>query len=186
MDAAGSVILESTQDFELERCGPIEMLATFAADGRGNVYVRTPQTPVKEAAEPFTEDQFDAARESFTQGWSRDLRTGAQVKLPSEEWMQRIDIWQSQVASITRVHYQGAERLSYGAGFYQHYFGPEEGWPIVALAKWGRGDEAQRQAEIMLSAENRDKSNVHHQSRNGTSAWYTAEVARLTRRPGLA
>jgi hypothetical protein len=71
--------------------------------------------------------------------------------------------------------------LSYGAYFYQAYFGPEEGWPIVALAKWGRGAEAQRQAEIMLSAENRDKSNVHHQSRNGTSAWYAAEVALLTR-----
>ncbi len=95
--------------------------------------------------------------------------------------MQRIDIWQSQVAAITRVDYQGRERLSYGAYFYQAYFGPEEGWPIVALAKWGRGAEAKRQAEIMLSAENRDKSNVHHQSRNGTSAWYAAEVARLTR-----
>jgi hypothetical protein len=32
----------------------------------------------------------------------------------------------------------------------------------------------------MLSAENRNKDNVHHQSRNGAFAWYAAEVARLT------
>ena len=181
LDGAGKVILESAQEFELESCGPVEMLATFVPDADGNVYLRTPQTESKVGESAFDKQQYEAALATFDDEWSRDLRAGAQVRLPSEEWMQRIDIWQSQVAAITRVHYQGAERLSYGAGFYQAYFGPEEGWPIVALAQWGRGEEARRQAEIMLSAENRDKTNVHHQSRNGTSAWYTAEVARLTR-----
>jgi hypothetical protein len=93
--------------------------------------------------------------------------------------MERIDIWRSQLAAITRVHYQGRERLAYGAYFYQAYFGPEEGWPIVAHALWGLPDEARRQTEIMLSPENRSKDNVHHQARNGVFAWYAAEVARL-------
>lgn len=181
LDGAGKVILESAQEIKLESCGPVEMLATFVPDADGNVFLRTPQTKSEVDETAFDAQQYEAARKLFEIGWSRELRAGAQVRLPSEEWMQRINIWQSQVAAITRVHYQGAERLSYGAGFYQAYFGPEEGWPIVALAQWGRGEEAKRQAEIMLSAENRDKTNVHHQSRNGTSAWYTAEVARLTR-----
>lgn len=181
VDATGNVVLESAEDFELETSGPIEMRVTFEADGEGCVFIRTPQTASKSVAAPFDQEQIETARTDFQESWSRDLRSGAQVKLPSPEWMRRIDIWQSQVAAITRVQYQGAERLSYGAGFYQAYFGPEEGWPVVALAQWGRSAEAKRQAEILLSAESRDKSNVHHQSRNGTAAWYAAEVARLTR-----
>jgi len=180
VDAAGKLLLSSAQDFQLTSIGPVEMLATFRPDAAGNVFLRTPQTDTKPAALPLDGLAFDSACREFEAGWVRSLRSGALAELPSAEWMRRIDIWQSQVAAITRVEYQGQERLSYGAYFYQAYFGPEEGWPIVALAKWGRGAEAKRQAKIMLSAENRDKSNVHHQSRNGTSAWYAAEVARLT------
>ena len=67
--------------------------------------------------------------------------------------------------------------------------GPISTRRILAPKKAGRlsrsrsgaaATKRKRQAEIMLSAENRDKPNVHHQSRNGTSAWYAAEVARLT------
>lgn len=180
VDADGKLLLESAQQFELAPCGPTESLATFDPDERGRVYVRTPQTARTPSTSDFESNDYERAEVDFTRSWCTELRSGARACVPSREWMERIDIWQSQVASITRVHYQGAERLSYGAGFYQYYFGPEEGWPIVALAKWGRSAEAQRQAEIMLSAENRDKSHIHHQSRNGTAAWYTAEVARLT------
>jgi hypothetical protein len=180
VDGADRLILASAHDFQLEAIGPVETLATFVPDTNGNVYVCTPQTVAVDVATPLTAESYNKTEKEFARSWSNDLRTGARVNLPSAEWMQRIDGWQSQVAAITRVEYQGRERLSYGANFYQAYFGPEEGWPIVALAQWGRGTEAQRQAEIMLSAENRDKSNVHHQSRNGTSAWYAAEVARLT------
>lgn len=180
VDAFGRLILESSEEVALAACGPVEMLAAFEPDDQGDVYLRTPQTETAMADTSFDADMYRRKEAEFTQLWSQELRSGAQVRVPSPEWMRRIDIWQSQVASITRVHYQGAERLSYGAGFYQAYFGPEEGWPIVALARWGRDEEAKRQAEIMLSAENRDKSNVHHRSRNGTAAWYTAEVARLT------
>ena len=180
LDGAGKLILASAQVVRLDAIGPVEMLATFAPDADGNVYVRTPQTDADHAPPSMEAETYKTAEQDSTRSWAKDLRTGARVNLPSPEWMRRIDIWQSQVAAITRVNYGGAERLSYGAYFYQAYFGPEEGWPIVALAQWGRGAEAKRQAEIMLSAENRDKSNVHHQSRNGTSAWYAAEVARLT------
>jgi len=180
VDRWDHLILESAQEFQLEEIGPVEMLLTFTADSNGNVFLRTPQSETSQPASQFVASDFAAARQEFEQFWSDLVRQGAQVTLPSAEWMQRIDIWQAQLAAITRVHYQGQERLSYGAYFYQAYFGPEEGWPMVALAQWGRADEAQRQAEIMLSAKNRSKENVHHQSRNGAFAWYAAEVARLS------
>jgi hypothetical protein len=180
VDRWDRVILESAQEFELVDIGPVEMLLTFAADESGNVYLSTPQTTVSPSSSQLTVDDWIAARQNFERFWAKLLSQGAQATLPSDEWMRRIDLWKSQVAAITRVHYRGAERLSYGAYFYQAYFGPEEGWPIVALALWGHGAEAQRQAELMLSAENRSKENVHHQSRNGAFAWYAAEVARLT------
>ena len=180
IDRWDHLLLESAQDFQLEALGPVEMLLTFTADEKGNVYLRTPQTDSAQPTSPFASSNFMAAQQQFEQFWSKLLRQGAQLTLPSAEWMKRIHIWQAQLAAITRVHYQGQERLSYGAYFYQAYFGPEEGWPIVALAQWGRAEEAQRQVEIMLSAENRNKENVHHQSRNGAFAWYAAEVARLT------
>lgn len=179
IDPWDKIVLESAQDFTLETIGPVEMLLTFTPTKNGSVYLRTPQSEVAKSDRRFSEFEFLAAQKNFESFWSSLLNKGAQALLPDIEWMKRIDIWKSQVAGITRVNYQDQERLSYGAYFYQAYFGPEEGWPIVALAQWGQADEAKRQAEIMLSAENRSKENVHHQSRNGAFAWYAAEVARL-------
>ncbi|MCA9231079.1 MAG: hypothetical protein KDA57_10530 [Planctomycetales bacterium] len=180
IDRWDNLIIESAQDFRLEQLGPVEMLLTFDADERGDVYLRSPQVETSASAKRFGVSDFHTVSQAFEEYWYGFLHTGAQVSLPSAEWMKRIDIWKSQLAAITRVHYQNQERLSYGAYFYQAYFGPEEGWPIVALAQWGHAAEAQRQAEIMLSEENRSKENVHHQSRNGAFAWYATEVARLT------
>ncbi len=179
-DAQGRDILVSEQPFTLEPLGPVEMLAVFSADAQGNVYLQTPQTPTTAGLSP---DAFGPAKSAFVAAWTTRLGLGAQARLPSPEWMERIDAWRAQIESITRVTYDGRERLSYGAYFYQAYFGIEEAWPIVALALWGRGDEAQRQAEIMLELENLAKDNVHHQSRNGAGPAAAAAVARLTNDP---
>ena len=45
--------------------------------------------------------------------------------------------------------------------------------------RWNRHSEACRQAAIMLEDENLDKSNVHHQSRNGAAPWAAAIVSKL-------
>ena len=179
-DAGGRAILVSAQPFTLEPLGPVEALAVFSADAQGNVYVQTPQTPHTATTAGILPAAFEQAKSAFLTAWTARLGLGAQAKLPSPEWMERIDAWRSQVESITRVNYDGKERLSYGAYFYQAYFGIEEAWPIVALALWGRGDEARRQAEIMLEPENLAKDNVHHQSRNGAGPAAAAAVARLT------
>jgi len=179
-DAWGRAVLVSAQPFTLEPLGPVEMLAVFAADPQGSVYLQAPQAPETATTEGFSPAAFGPAKSAFVTAWTARLGAGAQAKLPSPEWMERIDAWRTQIESITRVNYEGRERLSYGAYFYQAYFGIEEAWPIVALALWGRGDEAQRQAEIMLEPENLAKDNVHHQSRNGAGPAAAAAVARLT------
>jgi hypothetical protein len=180
LDAQGKAVLISANPFTIELLGPVEMLAVFSADKKGNVVLQTPQNPDTGSSTGISSATFTRAKKQFIREWSARLRTGAQAQLPSSEWMERIDAWHSQVESITRVKYQGKERLSYGAYFYQAYFGIEEAWPVVALALWGCGDEAQRQAAIMLEPENLSKDNVHHQSRNGAGPAAAAAVARLT------
>jgi len=179
-DERGDAVLASGQRFTLEPLGPVEMVAVFSADAQGDVYIQTPQTPGSGLTTKVLPAAFEHSKGAFVAGWRARLAAGAQAQLPSHEWMERIDAWRSQIESITRVRYEGRERLSYGAYFYQAYFGIEEAWPVVALALWGRGDEAQRQAGIMLEPENLSKENVHHQSRNGAGPAAAAAVARLT------
>jgi len=177
-DARGHVVLAASGPFELSPLGPLEMLLVFARGADGPVEIETPQTPLPAGALPAVTPA--AAEAELIRDWAARETAGARVRVPDPEWQRRIDLWRSQVESITRVTYDGRERLSYGAYFYQAYFGIEEAWPVAALAYWGRGDEARRQADIMLEPENLDKSNVHHQSRNGAGPLAAATVARLT------
>ncbi|MBP8257545.1 MAG: hypothetical protein KAX37_09485 [Opitutaceae bacterium] len=186
LDADGNLLLAASQPFTLERSGPLEELLIFPLPSDGRVEVTTPQLPEFPPPSAAIDDSYAAAEKSFIAGWKQDLERGAQVRVPDARWMEQIDSWHSQVGTITRVNYAQedepvAERLSYGAYFYQYYFGIEEGWSALSLAKWGRFDEAQRQAEIMLRPDNLRKSNIHHQSRNGMAPLVAATVARLSR-----
>ncbi len=183
LDADGNILLSAAQPFTLEPLGPLEKLLVFPLPADGLVQIVTPQAPSPACA---AKEAFAAAEKSFIAKWTRHLALGAQVRLPDPQWMERIDIWRSQVGTITRVRYAQddkpvAERLSYGAYFYQYYFGIEEAWPAISQAQWGRFDEARRQVEIMLRPDNLDKTNVHHQSRNGIAPLAAATVARLSR-----
>ena len=180
LDQHDRVLLKSRNQFEVEDLGSFEDLLLFTPQADGSVELCTPQRDsiAIEGSESFPD--FSAVEAEFQQSWESRLKSGAQARVPSVEWMNRIDAWKTQVDAITRVHYQGRERLSYGAYFYQYYFGIEEAWPVIALAQWNQPREAWRQAEIMLDRENLDKENVHHQSRNGAAPWAAAVVARLT------
>ncbi len=185
LDADGNLVLAAAQPFTLESLGPVEKLLLFPLSSDGRVELTTPQAPGSLRSTAAGES-FAEAEQAFISEWRRELSRGAQVRLPDPQWMERIDIWRSQVGGITRVRFAQeaepvAERLSYGAYFYQYYFGIEEAWPAVAEAQWGRFDEGQRQAGIMLRSDNLDKSNVHHQARNGAAPLAAATVARLSR-----
>ncbi|MBI5708014.1 MAG: hypothetical protein HZC36_13615 [Armatimonadetes bacterium] len=68
------------------------------------------------------------------------------------------------------------DRMVYGAfpSVYDNsFFGPEEGWATLALAEWGLKDDAERIFRgTFLTKEFIDKSDRHHQYRNGNLGKY--------------
>ena len=178
-DEAGSVVLRSSEPVRILHEGISETFIEFDAR-HPEVYLSTPQVRTVDLYKPLRGNAFRNACGKFEKKWDSILAIGAAVCLPSFEWNSRIDSWLSQISSITRIRLDGRERLSYGSYIYCHYyFGIEEGWSTVANALWGRQEEAKQQVGIILSDENLDKGNYHHQYRNGLSSWYAAIVARL-------
>ena len=158
IDAWDHLILESAQPFELEAIGPVEMLLTFAADEEGNVDLRTPQAETVTGGRHVGRRAFCRSAEGVRAHLVRTTcGQGAQATLPSAEWMKRIDIWRSQVAAITRVHYQGQERLELRGLLLPGLLRPGRGLADRGPGAVGSGEEARRQADIMLSAENREQ-----------------------------
>jgi hypothetical protein len=178
-DETGSVVLRSSEPVRILHAGISETFIEFGSR-HAVVYLSTPQVRTVDLYKPLTEKAFRSAQEKFEKKWDSILAIGASACLPSEEWNSRIDSWLSQISSITRIRLDGKERLSYGSYIYcRYYFGIEEGWSTVAHALWGRQKEAKKQVGIILSDENLNKENHHHQYRNGLSSWYAAIVARL-------
>ncbi len=178
-DEIKSVVLRSSAPIHILHSGISETLLEFDA-GHPEIFLSTPQKRTENLSKAITRKEFQEAFAKFEKKWNTILSDGACAKLPSAEWNRKIDSWLSQTSSITRIQLEGKDRLSYGSYIYCHYyFGIEEGWSTVALALWGKQEEAKKQAQIILSKENLDKGNYHHQYRNGLSSWYAAEVARL-------
>jgi hypothetical protein len=178
-DKAGSVVMRSSVPVRILHSGLSEVILEFDPED-SEIYLSTPQIRTDNLSTSISGEDFQEAHEKFENKWSNLLSAGSHAELPSAEWKGKIDSWLTQVCSITDIKIEGREQLSYGAYFYKAYFGVEEGWPAVALARWGNIAESERQAEILLSKENLDKSNYHHQYRNGLSSWYAASIARLT------
>ena len=132
--------------------------------------------PVKETA-AVNKVSVRESREFFRKYWQHMLEGKARLDLPEQPLN---DLYKNLLAQAMIVLRDGQE-LKYGAYWYEDYFGLEEGWPIVALAQYGHMDQAQSAIEIMLSPELMDKSNYHHQYRNGLGAMYASQVYRLSR-----
>jgi hypothetical protein len=180
MDEIGSIVVHSSAPIEILHSGISEIFLEFDAEN-SEIYLSTPQVRTENLSRPVTGRYHQQARNKFEKKWNATLSDGACADLPSAAWNEKIDSWLSQISSITRISLDGRERLSYGSYIYCHYyFGIEEGWSTIAHALWGKGEEAKKQAMIILSEENLDKSDHHHQYRNGLSSWYAATVARLT------
>jgi hypothetical protein len=116
------------------------------------------------------------SRERFRRYWRKTLEGTARLDLPEPPLNDLVRNLLAQVLIILRDR----QELKYGAYWYEDYFGVEEGWPIVALAQYGHASEAWTAIETMLSPELMDKSNYHHQYRNGLASMYAAQVYRLT------
>jgi hypothetical protein len=118
-----------------------------------------------------------ASRARFEKWWTSYLNSGMRLDLPEPELN---NIYRSLLAQSLIITRDGDDRVAYGAYFYESYFGIEEGWPAVALAQYGFGDEAQKILSIMLSPKLMEKKGQHYQYRNGLDPWYAIWIYRLT------
>jgi hypothetical protein len=132
--------------------------------------------PVKESA-AVQKVSVKESREGFRKYWRQLLEGNSRLDLPEQPLN---DLYKNLLAQAM-ITLRDGQKLKYGAYWYEDYFGVEEGWPIVALAQYGHRDQAQSAIEIMLSPQLMDKSNYHHQYRNGLAAMYASQVYRLSR-----
>ncbi len=121
--------------------------------------------------------RLQEGRDRFRRYWSEQLQGNVKLSLPEPPLN---DIHRNLVAQAMII-LNDEQKLKYGAYWYEWYFGVEEGWPITALAQFGHPDLAKTAIRTMLSQELTDKSNYHHQYRNGLAPMYAAQVYRLTR-----
>lgn len=130
------------------------------------------------AAEPLRSFDWDASLREFRAYWRQKLDAGMKIGVPEP----RLNaIYRNLLAQSLIITLDGDSVVRYGAYAYESYFGLEEGWPAVALAQFGYPAEAQKILSIMLSPALMNKSNYHHQYRNGLEGWYAATIYRLTR-----
>jgi len=132
--------------------------------------------PVKDSSS-VQKVNIPESRERFRRYWRGMLEGTTRLDLPEPPLNELIRSLLAQALIVLR----DGQKLKYGAYWYEDYFGVEEGWPIVALAQYGQSSQALPAIEMMLSPELMDKSNYHHQYRNGLAAMYTTQVYRLTR-----
>jgi len=132
--------------------------------------------------EPLADDShlaaydWGAARQRFRTFWETTISSGMKLELPEPQLNL---IYKNLIAQSEIITLDG-DRVKYGAYSYEDYFGVEEGWPAVALAQYGHSELAERIASLMLSPHLMDKTNYHHQYRNGLDPWYAITIYRLT------
>lgn len=119
------------------------------------------------------------AREEFRRRWDELLAKGAQVRFPDERFS---NVWRACVSQLWLSLEDGVMPYGIFPSIYDGVVnGVEEGWSILALAYAGYPEDAQRiLSKTYLTPEHLNKSNRHHQYRNGLTAQYAAELFRIT------
>jgi hypothetical protein len=139
-------------------------------------FIPAPDAPAVSPGQ-LTKITWPAMRSRFEAWWNDTLTSRMRIDVPEREFN---DIYKSLLAQTLIITRDGEDRVSYGAYFYESYFGIEEGWPAVALAQYGYGEEAQKILDIMLSPKLMVKEGQHYQYRNGLDPWYAIWIYRLT------
>lgn len=177
-DADGKVVLTASAAGEFggtphERVLAFDVALPPSAERSFEFVLPSVDAPSHDAA-ALLATGFAAARERFVDHW-RALFAAVRFDLPDPRWN---DLRRSLLAQVSIALLDG-DRLKYGAGVYEDYYGLEEGWPTVALAQFGLARAAQQAAGAMMSADRLDPRNYHHQYRNGLAPTAAAAVARL-------
>lgn len=120
---------------------------------------------------------WDRSLARFRDFWNRTLASGAEFDLPDPDLNR---IYRNLLAQCLIIAMDGENQVKYGSYSYESYFGIEEGWPAIALAQYGHHRDAQQMLSAMLSPRLMDKSNYHHQYRNGLEPWYAVTAYRMS------
>jgi hypothetical protein len=130
-------------------------------------------------SEPRAAFDIDRAWEETQQLWVEPLRHAAEYWVPEPGLNQLREMLLTQLLVTA-----DGDTMPYGAfpSVYDKVVnGVEEGWCILALAEWGLLDRAKRLMDgTILTAENQDKANRHHQYRNGLQAMYAWRLYELS------
>lgn len=175
----GQLVLATDRELEYAP-GPEHRLQSHSSLSPGEEKSLEMVVPLDEH-DPLTEaPSFAQAAAQAEEFWAEETRGLCQVALPDAHLLRLRDalIRQSLMSSEGDILPYGI----YPSVYSGEVFGVEEGWPILALAYWGLGEEAQRfLSATYLTREHLDKSSRHHQYRNGLTAQYVWELYQLTR-----
>ncbi len=130
---------------------------------------------VDEPLKAMPELDVKTLRNEFKDYWTGLMAKVATIDIPEKPFN---DLVKNLLAQCLIITLDGDE-VRYGAYFYESYFGIEEGWPAVALAQYGFGDEAKQVLRTMLKPQFMNKGDYHHQYRNGLDPWYAIMIGRL-------
>lgn len=180
-NAAGEIVLFAQNPFELTGNALEHILSSSVELAPGaskelHFIVPSVNEPLTNIA-ALRSWRLQESRDRFRRYWGEQLKGKVKLSLPESPLN---DIHRNLLAQAMIILNDG-QKLKYGAYWYEWYFGVEEGWPITALAQFGHPDMAKTAIRMMLSPELMDKSNYHHQYRNGLASMYAAQVYRLTR-----
>ena len=111
----------------------------------------------------------------FQQIWSDAVTSECSAHLPDP----MLEALRQKLITQLLVTAEG-DFMPYGAfpsAYDNDFYGPEEGWCIQALAEWGHADLAKRFFRATFLTESYgDKTNRHHQYRNGLLAKYAHDL----------
>jgi len=122
---------------------------------------------------------FDGALATFRSRFREFYESGMQVTVPEE----RINsAWHYFLSQIALADYEG--KMTYGpypTRYDNSIWGIEEGPPMVSYAEFGHGETAmQWMSNTYLNAHHLDKSNYHHQYRNGLTPMFVRKLFNVT------
>jgi hypothetical protein len=143
--------------------------------------------PIEAGIESYRSISFDGALASFRQYWDDALATATSFEVPEP----RVNRMAKAVLAQCFVNGDG-DVMPYGSApsvYEGSLFGIEESYPILALAMFGFGSDAQRYLDgtyltrqfLKKAEEYKDSEDRHQQYRNGLQPHYAVSAYRFTR-----
>ena len=179
LDRGGRPVLWSDTPFVLA-AGGAESACRFdyalAPRRSRRIALRAVVDAPREGVDLSAPPELSEARETFRRWWERKTSSGMRISVPEPRLVQTAPRFLADCLIIP-----DAAQPRYGAYFYEDTFGVEEGWPALALARWGLAADAEPTVLRLLEMAARDHITRHLQYRKGLAPTYAWGVYELSR-----